>query len=80
MQNFVTKSGPGLLAIAIVAGLGYFVLTPPLAPAVQADPADIAFHSAACAVCQLPLFGEGAQSSRFGPDSHSHRGATESTQ
>ena len=29
MRNFLTKSVPGLLAITVVAALGYFVLTPP---------------------------------------------------
>jgi hypothetical protein len=64
MRNFLTKSIPGLLAITAVAGLGYFVLTPPK-PA-QAEMTVLGFHSADCKVCSVPLVGHGSEGSRYG--------------
>ena len=32
MQNFLMRSGPGLLVVGAVAALGYAVLSPPEAP------------------------------------------------
>jgi hypothetical protein len=78
MRNFVTKSGPGLLAIVMMAGLGYFALTPPRATA-QPAVVELGFHSADCAVCRLPLIGKGAEASRYGHDFHSHDGAAVSS-
>ncbi len=72
MRNFLNKSIPGLLAIVMVAGLGYFVLTPPSPPVVQAAAIEIASHTDKCAVCRLPLYGRGDMSSKLGPDSHVH--------
>jgi hypothetical protein len=80
MRNFLTKSGPGLLAIAMVAGLGYFVLTPPEAPAGQSAASELAFHDADCLVCRLPLHGRGTEASRLGHDSHAPEAAMQSTQ
>jgi hypothetical protein len=80
MRNFLTQSAPGLLAIAMVAGLGYFVLTPPAAPAGQTALSELAFHDADCLVCRLPLHGRGTEASRLGHDSHTTQGATQSTQ
>jgi hypothetical protein len=69
MQNFLTKSSPGLLAIVTVTGLGYFVLMPPIAPPARAAAAEIASHSDKCSVCRLPLFGRSGEPSIFGSDS-----------
>ncbi len=68
MQNFVTKSVPGLLTIVSVAALGYFVLTPPSMPAARAGATELAAHNAECLMCRLPLFGEDGASSRLGHD------------
>jgi hypothetical protein len=70
MRNFLTKSVPGLLAIVLVAGLGYFVLTPPSMPAAQAAAVEITSHNTDCIVCRLPLFGQGQSSSKLGIDAH----------
>jgi len=69
MQNFLTKSGPGLVAILTVAGFGYFVLTPPSAPAARAAAIEIASHRAQCSACRLPLYGRDGVASKLGPDS-----------
>jgi hypothetical protein len=76
MWYFLTKSCPGLLAIAAVAALGYFTLTPP--KAAQAAVTELGFHSADCAVCRLPLVGHGTEASRYGHNFHAHDGAAES--
>jgi hypothetical protein len=68
MQNFLTKSSPGLLAIVTVTGLGYFVLMPPIAPPARAAAPEIASHSAQCSVCRLPLFGRSGEPSILGSD------------
>jgi hypothetical protein len=70
MQNFLKKSGPGLLAILTVAGLGYFVLMPPTAPPARAAAIEIRSHSAECAACQLPVYGRAGVASKLGPSSH----------
>jgi hypothetical protein len=79
MQNFLTKSAPGLLAIVTVAGLGYFVLTPPSAPAARAAAIEITSHSAACSACRLPLYGRDGVASKLGPDSHASGHVVEAT-
>jgi hypothetical protein len=70
MRNFLTKSVPGLMAIAVVAGLGYFVLTPPSMPAARAAAPEIGAHNAACSLCRLPLYGQSGEGSRLGIDAH----------
>jgi hypothetical protein len=79
MRNFVTKSVPGLLAVILVAGVGYFVLTPPSMPAVQASAIEIAAHNVECAVCRLPLYGHDNVSSRLGHDTQAHENAQNAT-
>jgi hypothetical protein len=79
MQNFLTRSGPGLLAFGAVAALGYAVLMPPGAPAAHAAASEIAEHRAQCTVCRLPLFGAHDKSSINGADSVGHDAAAEST-
>jgi hypothetical protein len=65
MRDFLTKSCPGLLAVVAVAGLGYFVLTPPK-PTARMEVAGLGFHSADCRVCGLPMVARGAEPSRYG--------------
>jgi hypothetical protein len=79
MQNFLTRSGPGLLVVGAVAALGYAVLLPPEAPGAQAAASENADHNAQCAVCRLPLFGSSDKSSRNGADRVGHESAAEST-
>jgi hypothetical protein len=79
MQNFLTKSAPGLLAIVTVAGLGYFVPTAPTATAARPAAAEIEYHGADCLVCRLTLNGRGAQASKLGPDSSASADAAEAT-
>ncbi len=79
MRNFVTKSVPGLLAIVLVTGLGYFVLTPPSMPAARAAAIELPFHSAECSMCRLPLYGKDGTSSRLGHDTHAEANASEVT-
>jgi hypothetical protein len=79
MQNFLKKSGPGLLAIFTVAGLGYFVLLPPTAPRAQAAAIEIASHCADCSACRLPLYGRGGVASKLGPDSQASERVAEVT-
>jgi hypothetical protein len=77
MRDFVRRSVPGLLAIAAVAGLGYYVLTPP--KAAQAAVAELGFHDADCAVCRLPLVARGTEASRYGHTFPSHNDAAAPT-
>ncbi len=70
MRNFLTKSVPGLLAITVVAALGYFVLTPPSMPQARAAAPEIGTHNAACSLCRLPLYGQNGGSSRLGHDTY----------
>jgi hypothetical protein len=79
MQYFLKKSALGLLTIALTAGLAYVVLTPPPATAALPSAAEIAVHSSRCSVCRLPLYGHGAVSSRFGPDTHVSSDVAETT-
>jgi hypothetical protein len=78
MQNFLTRSGPGLLVVGAVAALGYAVLMPPGAPAAQAAASEIAEHNAQCTVCRLPLYGTHDASSKNGTDFFGHDAAVES--
>ena len=57
--------------IVAMAGLGYFVLTPPVTTADVPAADEIASHNADCPICRLPLYGRGGTPSKFGPDSHS---------
>jgi hypothetical protein len=79
MQNFLTRSVPGLLAIVLVAGVGYFVLTPPSMPAVRASAIEIASHNVECAMCRLPLYGTAGVASKLGIDTHAHETPSNAT-
>jgi hypothetical protein len=79
MQNFLTRSVPGLLAIVLVAGVGYFVLTPPSMPAARASASEIGSHNVECALCRLPLYGQTGVSSKLGIDSHANETASNVT-
>jgi hypothetical protein len=79
MQNFLKSSALGLLTIVAMAGLGYFVLTPPAATAALPAAEEIASHSARCPVCRLPLYGSSGTPSKFGPDSHASVEAADAT-
>ena len=69
MQNFLKSSALGLVLIVAIAGLGYFVLTPPTATAALPAADEIVSHSLDCPFCRLPLYGRGGAASKFGPDS-----------
>jgi hypothetical protein len=68
MRNFLMTSVPGLMTIAMVTGLGYLALLPPRSPASQPAAGESALHSAHCAVCRLPLYGNAAAPSKLGLD------------
>jgi hypothetical protein len=74
MGMFLKQSGLGLLAIALTAAVGYTTLQPPKALAAQPAAAEVTMHTKECSVCRLPLFSQGAQPSRLGPESQA--GAT----
>jgi len=79
MWRFLTSSLPGLMVIFVAAVIGYFVLLAPQAPAEQPAADEIADHTANCAVCRLPLYGEKATPSKHGHDRHNFDAAADST-
>ena len=68
MQNFLTKSAPGLLAISAAAVVGYVLLMPPAATAGRPAAVETASHISDCPVCRLPLYGRTATPSKLGYD------------
>ena len=68
MQDSLKKSVPGMLLILILAGLGYVAPTAPGAPEAVPAAWAIASHTDNCPLCRLPLYGNGRESSRLGPD------------
>jgi hypothetical protein len=79
MQSFLKNSALGLLLIVAMAGLGYFVLTPPAATAALPAAEEIASHSADCPICRLPLYGRGGTPSKWGRDAHTSVDAADAT-
>jgi hypothetical protein len=76
MRYVLTKSGLGIVCLALLAGMGYSVLRAMSAPASLDAPASIAGHDPNCAVCRLPLHGRDGAGSQLGQGAEPIEGPT----